>query len=35
VEVILVATSRAMTMPATIGARAVPVRVLNLGRAWL
>ncbi|HEX7887558.1 MAG TPA: hypothetical protein VF474_16410 [Phenylobacterium sp.] len=33
VEAIVLATSRAMTMPAQIGGK--PVRVLNLGRAWL
>jgi hypothetical protein len=33
VEFLLLATSRAMRMPATIGGK--PCRVLNLGRAWL
>lgn len=33
VEAIILATSRAMHMPAQVGG--VPVRVLNLGRAWL
>lgn len=33
VEAIVLATSRAMRMPAEIGGK--PVRVINLGRAWL
>jgi hypothetical protein len=33
VRVILLATSRAMRLPAAIGGK--PVRVINLGRAWL
>jgi len=33
VEGVLLATSRAMAMPPSIGGK--PVRVLNLGRAWL
>lgn len=33
VESLILATSRAMTMPAAIGGK--PVLVLNLGRAWL
>jgi hypothetical protein len=35
VEAIILATSRAMAMPWVVGLRAVPLRVINLGRAWL
>lgn len=32
---IVLASARAMTMPTVIGERSVPVRVVNLGKAWL